>query len=102
MREALFARTGSLASLAALAAPAADGLFGVNTAGGIEQGARVALASLAVRGLQEIGTLARGGALAFVCGEDAGELRGHLPGEFVDAPDLVLEGLAVVAAERAS
>ncbi len=102
MREALFARTGSLASLAALAAPATDGLFGVNTAGGIEQGARVALASLAVRGLQEIGALARGGARAFVCGADAHELRAHLAGEFVDAPDLVLEGLAVVAAERAS
>jgi type III pantothenate kinase len=100
MREALFARTGSLASLAALAEPATAGLFGVNTAGGIEQGARVALASLAERALQEIGALARGGALAFVCGEDAGQLRPHLSAEFVDAPDLVLDGLAVLALER--
>jgi type III pantothenate kinase len=100
MREALFARTGSLASLAALAAPATDGLFGVNTAGGIEQGARVALASLAERALLEIGALARGGAIAFVCGEDAGQLRPYLSAEFVDAPDLVLDGLAVLALER--
>jgi type III pantothenate kinase len=100
MREALYARTGSLASLAALAPPATDGLFGVNTAGGIEQGARVALASLAERALRELGLLARGDALAFVCGEDAGELRAGLPAEFLDVPDLVLEGLAVVAAER--
>jgi type III pantothenate kinase len=102
MREALFARTGSLASLAALAPPATDGLFGVNTAGGIERGARVALASLAERALLEIGALARGGALAFVCGEDSDQLRPHLSAEFVDAPDLVLDGLAVVAAERAA
>lgn len=99
MREALYARTGALARLAALAAPAVEGLYGVNTAGGIEQGARVALASLAEHARRELEALARAPTLAFVTGSEAAELRAHLPAEFVTAPDLVLEGLACVAEE---
>lgn len=95
MREALFARTGSLAALAALAPPATRGAFGVNTAGAMEAGTRVALAALVERAIAELA----GGAsvMRLLTGDEAGALDGALGAEAL--PELALEGLAAVAAE---
>jgi type III pantothenate kinase len=99
MREALFARTGSLAALTALASPAVDGLYGVNTAGAIAQGARIGLASLASRALGELAALQPSPPRGYVAGDECDELRDELAAEFEHVPDLVLEGLAIVATE---
>jgi type III pantothenate kinase len=99
MREALFARTGSLAALAALSPPAVAGLYGVNTAGAIEQGSRIALASLAERAVHELGVLQGTVVRGYVAGDECEELRSELAGRFEHVPALVLEGLAIVATE---
>jgi type III pantothenate kinase len=98
MRDSLYARTGSLANLAALAAPASDGLYGVNTAGAIERGARFALAALLDRATGELETLTGRAARRFCTGPGLDELRGWLPSDVVEAPSLALEGFAALAA----
>jgi type III pantothenate kinase len=99
MRDSLYARTGSLANLAALAAAASDGLYGVNTAGAIERGTRVALASLLERATRELESLTGRAVRRFCTGPCAEDLRGWLPTDVVDAPGLALEGLARFDAE---
>lgn len=97
MRDSLYARTGSLANLAALATAASDGLFGVNTAGAIERGTRFALAALLDRATGELETLTGRAARRFCTGPGLEELHGWLPSDVVEAPSLALEGLAALA-----
>lgn len=98
MREALYARTGSLASLAALAPPAVAGGFGVNTAGAIEAGARGALAALVARAAGPPG--GAGAAHVYVTGSGAREAAAWLAPAGELAPDLALEGLARLGADE--
>ncbi len=48
MREALYAQTSGIAAAALLDAPVVEGGFGVNTAGAVQEGARLSIASLIV------------------------------------------------------
>lgn len=96
MREALYAQTSGIASAALLDAAAVDGAFGVNTAGAVQQGARLALASLVAR-LGACLEAEAGAPHVLVTGPGAREIAALLePGAEV-LPDLVLEGLARIA-----
>jgi type III pantothenate kinase len=96
MREALYAQTSGIAAAALLDAAAVDGAFGVNTAGAVQQGARLALAALvtrlAARLEAEVGT-----PHILVTGPGAREITALLEPDAQVLPDLVLEGLARVA-----
>jgi type III pantothenate kinase len=99
MREALHAQTSGIAAAALLDRAAIDGAFGVNTAGAVQQGARLALASLvdrAARALESaVGVLPR----IFVAGAAAEEIAPLVTRPVEVVPHLVLEGLALVATE---
>ena len=97
MREALLRKTSDIANAAAHSIPSETGILANNTLGAISRGAIFALAGMADRAAELIieGTHAR--PKLFITGGDAslitGTMRAH--GEIV--PDLVLQGLAVVA-----
>jgi type III pantothenate kinase len=98
MREALYAQTSGIAA-AALEEPAAvEGAFGVNTAGAVQQGARLALAALVGRAAQRLGSETRAAPRIFVAGSAAEEIAPLVGGAEL-APHLVLEALAHLAAE---
>jgi len=102
MREALHERTGGIARASALAPPAVDGAFGVNTGGAVEQGARVALAALAERSVAELARVLIPGDApphVFLAGGDGELVAPLLRIEHSRAPDLVLQGLAAIAQE---
>lgn len=101
MRDALYSRTGGIATAAALADAAREGMFGVNTAGAVEQGAIVAHAALAERAALELARLAGASPRRFLTGGDADRLRPWLTMPFESVPDLVLQGLAALATEPA-
>jgi type III pantothenate kinase len=97
MIDALLRRTSDIAKAASLAPPAAEGMLGRNTSAALELGAAHALAALAVRAVEwvagETGVQPR----VFLGGGDAPQI-GPLLGLAVEsAPELVLEGLAVLA-----
>jgi type III pantothenate kinase len=101
MREALHAQTSGIAAAALLDAAAIEGTFGINTAGAVQQGARLALAALVERlGARLAGE--GGEPRLLVTGAGGRDVAALLerPAEIV--PDLVLEGLARVAQGRAS
>lgn len=102
MRDALYSRTGGIATAAALADAAREGMFGVNTAGAVEQGAVVAQAALAERAAAELARLTGASPRRFLTGGDAGRLQPWLPSAYESVPDLVLQGLATLATERAT
>jgi len=99
MCAALFAQTSAIAA-ATLAAPAALAAgFGVNTAGAVQQGARLSLAALIERALRELGRAAAAQPRLVLTGSAAPALEALLGVPFDHEPDLVLRGLALVAAE---
>ena len=99
MRTALFAQTSAIAA-AALAAPAAmEAGFGVNTAGAVQQGARLSLAALIERALLELGRAAAAQPGLVLTGSAADTIAPLLGVPFKYEPDLVLRGLALLAAE---
>lgn len=89
MREALYAQTSGIAAAALLDAPASEGHFGINTAGAVTDGARLALAA-AVATL--VAPLASATVLA--TGRLAADAIRLLPEAPLLCKDLVLEGLA--------
>ena len=100
MREALHAQTSGIAAAALLDVAAVDGVFGVNTAGAVQQGARLALAALTDRlatALEEQVGVPR----ILVTGGGADDIAPLVRRAVQLAPDLVLEGLAKVAGEMA-
>jgi len=96
MREALYGQTSGVAAAALLDSAAVDGVFGVNTAGAVQQGARLALAALVDRLAEALATL---GAAPHVLmtGGGADVVVALVRREVQLVPDLVLEGLAQVA-----
>lgn len=102
MRDALYSRTGGIAAAAALGTAAREGMFGVNTAGAVEQGALVAHAALAERAAAELARVAGTAPRRFLTGGDAPALQPWLETEYELVPDLVLQGLATVATEPAA
>ncbi len=96
MVEALLHRTSEIAPGVAVAAPSSAGIFGRNTAAAVDRGACHALAAVAERAVRSV---AGGGALphVFLGGGDAGRIAGLIDLPHERAPDLVLEGLAILA-----
>ncbi len=99
MREALHAQTSGVAAAALLDHAAVDGAFGINTAGAVQQGARLALASLVDRAARALEAAGGTTPRIFVVGGAAGEIGPLVTRSVEIVPHLVLRGLALLAAE---
>lgn len=97
MREALHAQTSGVAAAALLDHAAIDGAFGINTAGAVQQGARLALASLVDRAARVLEASSGAAPRIFVAGGAAEEIAPLVTRAVEVVPHLVLEGLALVA-----
>jgi type III pantothenate kinase len=97
MADALVRRTGDIARAVALAPPVEDGMFGRNTAAAVELGSVHALAALAERAVRWVETRLGGMPQVFLGGGDASRLEPLIGVPVELTPDLVLEGLAVIA-----
>jgi type III pantothenate kinase len=95
MREALHTQTSGIAAAALLDDPATDGIFGINTAGAVRGGARLALAAAVDRVVETFsGTLGVRPAV-LVSGSARQDLESRLTATHSDAVDLVLCGMAL-------
>jgi type III pantothenate kinase len=101
MRESLHAQTSGVAAAAMLDPPAVDGVFGVNTAGAVQQGSWLALAALADRTVLALEQAVAAPARVFLTGGAAPQISALMSRPVEQVPDLVLRGLALVLAERA-
>ena len=101
MRESLHAQTSGVAAAAMLDPPAIDGVFGVNTAGAVQQGARHALAALADRTALALEASAGATARVYLTGGAAPQIAALMLRPVEQVPDLVLRGLALCLKERA-
>jgi type III pantothenate kinase len=99
MREALHAQTSGVAAAALLDHAAVDGAFGINTAGAVQQGARLALAALVDRAARVLEAASGAVPRIFVSGGAAGEIAPLMTRAAEVVPHLVLQGLALLAAE---
>jgi type III pantothenate kinase len=99
MIDALLRRTSDIAPGVARAPAAADGLFGRSTAAAVELGALHALAALAARAVESAAARFGAAPRVFLGGGDAARIAPQLGRPAEIAPDLVLEGLAVMAGE---
>ena len=99
MREALMKQTSDIAKAATQSTPSLAGILANNTVGAVSRGAVFALAGMADRAAdiieQNTGTKPR----LFVTGGDAGMITGTMRSHAEIVPDLVLQGLAVIAAQ---
>jgi type III pantothenate kinase len=102
MREALHAQTSGVAAAALLDGAAIDGAFGINTAGAVQQGARLALASLVDRAARVLEASTGVAPRIFIAGASAAEIAPLVARAVEIVPQLVLEGLALIAAEVAA
>jgi len=104
MLESLKARTGNIAAAAAAADPRSCGMFGLNTAGAIKNGASHALAGLVGQAIRESITRCAAARL-FVYGGDAGDVFEIVAAQFGSQiqsgvetmQDAVLSGLMVLS-----
>jgi type III pantothenate kinase len=76
--------------------------FARNTRSAITQGARYAAAAVADRAVREAKLVLRRAPVVLLTGGAAPDIRRLLSSEHRHVPDLVLQGLAVIAAERSS
>ncbi len=99
MREALLKRTSDIAKAVELSTPSMAGILANNTIGAVSRGAVFALAGLADRAAEviELGTGVK--PQLFITGGDAGMITGTMRTRGEIVPDLVLRGLAVIAAQ---
>jgi type III pantothenate kinase len=97
LREALYAQTSGVAAAALLDEAATDGVFGINTAGAVRQGARLFLAAVLDRLAADALDLADASARVALTGPLAAEIAPLLRGPFDLYPDLVLRTLARIA-----
>jgi pantothenate kinase type III len=79
--------------------PAVDGVFGVNTAGAVQQGAWLALAALADRTVVALEQALSTPARVFLTGGAAPQISALMTRPVEQIPDLVLRGLALVLSE---
>src|ERR1700690_2213477 len=99
MREALMSKTSDIAEAAEHSPPSLAGVLANNTIGAVSRGAVFALAGMADRTAH---LLAQGTGVKpklFITGGDAGMITGTMRTRGEIVPDLVLQGLAVIAAE---
>ncbi|MDP9065900.1 MAG: type III pantothenate kinase [Pseudomonadota bacterium] len=101
MREALMSKTSDIAKAAERSTPSLAGVLANNTVGAVSRGAVFALAGMADRAAEVIEHSTGAKPRLFITGGDAGMLTGAMRchGEIV--PDLVLQGLAVIASQAA-
>jgi type III pantothenate kinase len=99
MREVLMNKTGDIAKAAGHSTPSFAGVLANNTIGAVSRGAIFALAGMADRAAEVIEQSTGVKPKLFITGGDAGMITGTMRcrGEIV--PDLVLQGLAVIAAQ---
>ncbi|MFI4889223.1 MAG: type III pantothenate kinase [Steroidobacterales bacterium] len=99
MREALLKGTTDIARAVEQSTPSMAGILANNTIGAVSRGAVFALAGLADRAAEmvEQGTGIK--PKLFITGGDAGMITGTMRSRGEIVPDLVLQGLAVIAAQ---
>jgi type III pantothenate kinase len=98
MREALMSRTSDIARAAENSTPSLAGVLANNTVGAVSRGAVFALAGLADRAAEAVEQSTGVKPKLFVTGGDAGMVSGIMRSRGEIVPDLVLQGLAVIAA----
>jgi type III pantothenate kinase len=99
MREALLKNTSDIAKAVELSSPSMAGILANNTIGAVSRGAVFALAGMADRAAEIIEQSTGVKPALFITGGDAGMITGTMRARGEIVPDLVLRGLAVVAAQ---
>jgi type III pantothenate kinase len=99
MREALMSKTSDIAEAVEHSTPSFAGVLANNTIGAVSRGAVFALAGLADRSAETIEQSTGVKPKLFITGGDAGMITGTMRTKGEIVPDLVLQGLAVIAAQ---
>jgi type III pantothenate kinase len=99
MREALMINTSDIANAVQHSTPSLAGVLANNTIGAVLRGAVFALAGMADRAAEVIEQSTGAKPKFFITGGDAGMIAGTMRTHGEIVPDLVLQGLAVVAAQ---
>ena len=99
MREALMNKTSDIAKAAMHSTPSLAGVLANNTIGAVSRGAVFALAGMADRAAEVIEQSTGVKPKLFITGGDAGMITGTMRSQGEIVPDLVLQGLAVIAAQ---
>ncbi|HUX73146.1 MAG TPA: type III pantothenate kinase [Steroidobacteraceae bacterium] len=97
MRETLLMKTSDIARAIELSTPSMAGVLANNTIGAVSRGAVFALAGMADRAAEAIEQSSGMKPRLFVTGGDAGMVTAAMRTRGEIVPDLVLQGLAVVA-----
>jgi type III pantothenate kinase len=100
MREALMSKTSDIARAAEHSTPSLAGILANNTIGAVSRGAVFALAGMADRAAEVIEQGTGVKPKLFITGGDAGMITGTMRNHGQIVPDLVLQGLAVIAAQN--
>ena len=99
MREALMTKTSDIARAAEQSTPSLAGVLANNTVGAVSRGAVFALAGMADRAAEVIEQSTGVKPKLFITGGEAGMITGTMRSRDEIVPDLVLQGLAVIAAQ---
>ncbi len=99
MREALMSKTSDIARAVEHSTPSLAGVLANNTIGAVSRGAVFALAGMADRAAEIIEQSTGTKPKLFITGGDAGMITGTMRTHGEIVPDLVLQGLAVIAAQ---
>ncbi len=99
MREALLSKTSDIARAVEHSTPSMAGVLANNTIGAVSRGAVFALAGMADRAADTIELSTGVKPRLFITGGDAGMITGTMRSRGEIVPDLVLQGLAVIAAQ---
>jgi type III pantothenate kinase len=99
MREALMSKTGDIARAVEHSTPSLAGVLANNTIGAVSRGAVFALAGMADRAYEVVEQSTGTRPKLFITGGDAGMITGTMRSHGEIVPDLVLRGLAVIAAQ---
>jgi type III pantothenate kinase len=100
MREALMSRTADIARAVEHSTPSLAGILADNTMGAVSRGAVFALAGIADRAAEIIEQSTGVKPKLLITGGDAGMITGTMRTRGEIVPDLVLQGLAVIAADQ--
>jgi type III pantothenate kinase len=99
MRESLMSNTSDIAKAAFNSTPSLAGVLANNTIAAVSRGAVFALAGMADRAAEVIEQSTGTAPKLFITGGDANLISGTMQTHGEIVPDLVLQGLAVIAAQ---
>jgi type III pantothenate kinase len=99
MRDALIKNTSDIASAVERSTPSVAGILAKDTIGAVSRGAVFAMAGMADRAAEIIEQSTGVRPKLFITGGDAGMITGTMRAQGEIVPDLVLQGLAVIAAQ---